>query len=83
MNGKTITDALAAITTVITDAVNEEAKTLVDPKAPAEAKLAAGRALNALGRVNTTMTKAGDRVAQALKRLDPKPKKKKAKKTTK
>lgn len=78
MDQSTIKAAMDAAQKVVTDAVNAEAQTLVDPKGTAASKVAAGRALNVLGRVNTAITRCSDRVNTALGRLTPKPKKKKA-----
>ncbi len=78
-----IKTAMAAAATVVTDAVNEAAQALVDPSGSAASKVAAGRALNVLGRINTTITKASERVDTALGRLAPRAKKAKKGKTTK
>ncbi len=83
MDQSTIKAAMAAAQQVVTDAVNAEAQTLVNSKGTAASKVAAGRALNVLGRVNTAITRCSERVDSALNRLTPKPKKSKAKKTSK
>ena len=75
-----VTAALALARTEVNNAIAGARKTLANEKSPINETLTASRALHVGGRIDTTLAKAESRIAGAVKKLQPREKKAKAKK---